>query len=82
MQPTDYQKNVIRTAIPAIVGALSAWATKKGLKLDAETTVLLAPAFTSVYYATIRWAEQKWPKLSWLLGSLPVPKSQSCDSCK
>mgnify|MGYP003334586219 CR=1 len=82
MELSDYQKNVIRTAIPAVVGALSAWAARKGFKLDNETVVLLAPTFTSVYYAVIRWAEQKWPKLSWLLGAFPVVKSQNCDSCK
>jgi membrane protein DedA with SNARE-associated domain len=79
MQPTDYQRNVIRTVVPAVIGALSALAAKRGFKLDAETSAILAPAFTTVYYAAVRWVEVKHPKFSWLLGSLPVPK---CDSCK
>lgn len=69
---SSYAKNVVRTVVPAIVGAVVAYLTK----IAAHIPPAYLPAVTafagSVYYAAVRRAEEKWPKLSWLLGALPV----------
>ena len=71
MTLTNYQKNVIRTAVPSVVGLLLSCATKSQLHLSNDAVVFLTPICTTIYYAAIRSAETRWPKLSWLLGALP-----------
>jgi len=69
---TNYAKNVIRTAVPAVVGAILAWITKATAGLGAQWVGVLTPIFGTAYYAGLRWAETKVPSLSWLLGALPA----------
>lgn len=71
-QVTKYQKNVIRTLVPTVIGSLLTLAVKHGLDLSNETVVALMPVITTLYYSAIRKAEEKWPNLSWLLGAFPA----------
>ena len=71
---TPYLRNVVRTAIPAIIGAVTAYLAKHGLDTSSTTAMAIMPVASTVYYAALRKAEEKWPKLSWLLGAFPVPK--------
>lgn len=71
-QASNYVKNVIRTAVPAVVGAILAWLTKATAGLGAQWIGVLAPVFGTAYYAILRWAETKVPSISWLLGALPA----------
>ena len=72
MKLTKYQKNVIRTLVPTVIGALLTLAAKNGLDLSNGTVVALMPVITTIYYSAIRKAEETWPHLSWLLGALPA----------
>lgn len=71
MALNNYEKNVIRTAVPSAVGLLIALAVKSGLDLSSDTVVIIMPCITTVYYTVIRGLEERFPKLSWLLGALP-----------
>ena len=73
---TPYLRNVIRTAIPAIIGAATAYLAKHGLDTSSTTAMLVMPVATTAYYSAIRKLEEKWPKLSWLIGALPVNAEQ------
>jgi len=57
---------------PAIVGAVVSWVTMKWMTLPAADLAVMTPVATTAYYTAVRMAEEKWPKLSWLLGCLPV----------
>jgi hypothetical protein len=70
---TAIAKNIIRTATPAIVGAVVAWITNRTAHISPATTAIVFPIATTLYYSTIRGLETRYPKLSWLLGALPVP---------
>ena len=70
---TPYLRNTIRTAVPAIVGAATAYLAKHGFDASNTVAMEIMPVATTVYYSLIRWAEERYPKLSWLIGALPVP---------
>ena len=69
---SDYVKNVIRTFVPSVVGAVVAFLTKEWGHVPTYVASLLFPIVTGAYYAAIRYLETKYPSLSWLLGALPV----------
>jgi len=64
-------KNVVRTAIPALVGAAATYVTKISAHIDPSTQMIVFPIATTAYYAAIRLLEEKFPKAGWLLGALP-----------
>jgi hypothetical protein len=68
----DTTRNIIRTAVPAIVGAVASWVTKVSAHLTPTETAIVFPIGTTVYYSIIRTLENKFPKFAWLLGCLPV----------
>ena len=68
----NMDRNICRTAVPAIIGAIVAWVTKEWAKLPANDLMYLTPLATTAYYTAVRLAEEKFPKASWLLGCLPV----------
>lgn len=72
MKLTNYQKNVIRTAVPSVMGLLISLLAQHGLDLSNDSLAYLVPVITTAYYSAIRAAEAKWPNLSWLLGAFPV----------
>lgn len=68
----DFLRSVIRTGVPAAVGALVAWLTRHGVKAD-DTTVTLGIAWVSGvgYYGLARTVETlaKSKRWGWLLGA-------------
>jgi len=63
-----------RAFVAAIVGALLAWGATKWGKFNTGTFAALTPVVSGLYYAAITALEKKFPKLGWLLGTLPQPK--------
>lgn len=74
----DFLISVIRTAVPAAVGAVLAWlASKTGIILDADSSAALTASAVAVavavYYALARALETRWPWLGVLLGRRAKP---------
>lgn len=67
---------VIRTAVPAAVGAAATWAAKRlGVHIDSTGLATSATATVGVaYYLVVGSLEQRWPAIGVLLG---VPSSPS-----
>lgn len=69
--------SIIRTGVPALVGALAAWLLAIGLdvpdELLGEAVAVLSAVATVGYYVLARVVERRWPSLSWLLGSGQQP---------
>lgn len=70
--------SVVRTAVPAIVGALLTWLVGLGVEMDPEfgpaLTSLLFAVFAFVYHLGIRLLETHVsPRFGWLLGSAKQP---------
>ena len=72
----DFVVSVIRTVIPAIVGAAATWLVSvAGVELDtAGLTSALVGAATGLYYALARTLERRWPRFGWLLGYPKAPQ--------
>ena len=68
----DTLRNIIRTATPAVIGAVTSYVTKLSAHLTPSETAIVFPIATTAYYSAIRLLETKFPKFSWLLGALPV----------
>jgi hypothetical protein len=64
-------RNIIRTAVPAVVGAVATYITKLSAHIDPTTQAIIFPIVTTAYFSAIHVLEHKYPKLSWLLGALP-----------
>ena len=69
-------RNIIRTAVPSAVGAVVTYLTKLSAHLTPAELAVVFPVATTLYYSAIRFAETKYPKLSWLLGALPQPTNK------
>ena len=68
----NYQKNIIRTFVPVLVASVVAWITKAEKHLTPADLAIAVPIASTIYYGIVRQLEVKFPKLSWLLGALPV----------
>jgi uncharacterized membrane protein (DUF441 family) len=73
----DLALSYVRTLVPIGVGFLVSWAALAGVNVDESQQTMLISLLTSVitgaYYVVVRWAETRWPKIGWLLGSPKVP---------
>jgi hypothetical protein len=71
---TDLAKSYVRTIVPAVVGAIIAWALHHGHDIhgyEAQLTVVI----TAGYYGLARLLEHYVsPKFGWLLGAATAPK--------
>lgn len=65
-------KNIVRTLVPTVVGVLAAYWTKVSAHLSVDQFAVFMPVASTVYYAVVRLSEERYPRLSWLLGALPV----------
>ena len=65
-------RNIVRTAVPSVVGAVVSIIAKVKANLTPSETAVIFPIATTLYYSLVRTLETKYPKLSWLLGALPV----------
>ncbi len=68
---------LIRTVVPAGVGAVFAWILSAGVEVDpsAQAAVVtgLTAVFTAVYYSGVRLLASRWSWVGWLLGSPSSP---------
>jgi hypothetical protein len=68
---------LVRTIVPTLVGAFSAFLLTAGIELDEETKTAMVVALTGLfaggYYALIRYIATKLPLAGWLLGHPAVP---------
>ena len=73
--------SLLRTFVPSVVGAILGWITSTGIEVDPELkgllTVLLMAGFTGLYYAAVRFVEEKLPWVGILLGYAKSPDSYS-----
>jgi hypothetical protein len=72
MKLSNADRNIIRTAAPAVIGAVVSYITKATQHLTPAETAIIFPIATTAYYTIVRSLEEKFPKASWLLGCLPV----------
>ena len=74
---SDLITSMIRTAVPAIVGALTSYLTIAGINMPESVeewfSSVLFFVFTFGYYIIVRLLENKYPKLGWLLGNPTKP---------
>lgn len=75
MKLTAVDRNIVRTAVPSIIGAVVTWVTKASAHLTPTELAVVFPVATTAYYTVIRTLETKYPNLGWLLGALPQPKA-------
>ena len=73
----DYLVSLIRTWVPAGIGALAAWGATYGVEIStgeqAGLVAGLTAASTATYYALVRAGENRFPWLGYLLGSKRTP---------
>lgn len=74
----DYFLSLIRTAVPAGIGAVVSYlAVKHGIVvpegLSTEATIWLTGLVITGYYAIVRALEKRWPKVGILLGAARKP---------
>jgi hypothetical protein len=72
MKLSNADRNIIRTAAPAVIGAVVSYLAKLSAHLTPAETAVVFPVATTAYYTAVRSLEAHFPKLSWLLGCLPV----------
>lgn len=74
---SNYLTSLIRTGVPAIVGAALSWLALRGLDVPAGDRESITAAATVVvllaYYAAVRALEHRWPRLGVLLGKPTAP---------
>lgn len=74
---SQYIISVIRTWVPIIVGSFIGWLVSLGVEVpeNAQNALILAIGGIAigVYYAVIRWLEQKFPNIGVLLGYVKQP---------
>jgi len=68
---TPVARNIVRTAAPAVAGAVVTFITKATAHVSPGVMAVVFPIATTAYYSAVRFAEKKYPKLGWLLGVLP-----------
>lgn len=73
--------SLARTFIPAVVGSILGWFATSGLQVDPALegllTVVFMAGFTGLYYAAVRFVEEKFPWVGILLGYAKSPDSYS-----
>lgn len=74
---TDLVPALIRTYVPIGVAVLVTWLASVGVIVPDEVSATLASAIGglagAIYYAAVRWAEARWPKVGVMLGSTKTP---------
>lgn len=72
----DKTPALVRTIVPIVVGALAAWLLQVlGITLPLEpATEAVTAILAGLYYAAVRWLEDKFPAAGLLLGSARKPE--------
>ncbi len=70
----DTVVSIIRTFVPAAVGAVITFLAANGIDVDAEAfEAVLFPVVTGVYYIAARALAEAFPAAGWLLGYPAAP---------
>jgi len=74
----NYLLSLLRTAVPAAIGALLSWlAVEHGIVvpegLSNEATIWLTGGVVTLYYGIVRALEKRWPRIGILLGAARKP---------
>jgi hypothetical protein len=72
---TTVVRTALRGAVSTIVTGLLAWAAVKIGHFHGAAWGEITAIGSPIYFAVILSLEAKYPKLGWLLGLLPQPKS-------
>jgi len=72
---TTEVRSSFRALVAAVVGSVVAWLVSKWGSFHAGTFATLVPVASGLYYTAVAQLEKKYPKLGWLLGTLPQPKT-------
>jgi len=72
---TTEVRSSFRALVAAVVGSVVAWLVSKWGSFHAGTFATLTPVAAGLYYTAVAQLEKKYPKLGWLLGTLPQPKT-------
>lgn len=72
---TTRVRSVIRTLVSGAVGFVGSYFYSKWAHFNTGQFAGLGLATTAFYNAAIQWAETRFPRLGWLLGVLPQPKT-------
>lgn len=69
---------LVRTLIPAVVGAVATYFAAQGIEIDAEAVEQaleagLVPIIGGLYYVVVRALEERWPWAGYLLGVASKP---------
>lgn len=75
---SDYIASIIRTWVPVVVGLAAGWLAREwGFVIDedsqAQAVAMFSAAATGLWYALVRFVEQKFPQVGWLLGLAKAP---------
>ena len=74
---SDFLVSLIRTWVPAAVGAVIAYLVSLGVEFSQEEEGAIATAvvvlFVAVYYGLARALESRWPAFGYLLGVAKQP---------
>ena len=74
LTPPDLGTSVLRTAVPYATAGIVAYLAKNGMTVDgAAINVPVTFAVGTVWYTAVRFLENKWPSLGWLLGTPKAP---------
>ncbi len=66
--------SIIRTFVPIIVGVIGGWVIRLGIDIDGITiNTYVTAAVGAAYYAIVRFAETRNPRIGVLLGSRKTP---------
>lgn len=79
MKISDWLASLIRTVVPSGIGVAITWlCTELNIIVDEDTQGQIIGGFTglaiSIYYGAIRWAEERWAWVGWLLGLAKTPE--------
>jgi hypothetical protein len=71
---SDALIGLVRTIIPALVGACLAWLIAAQFSHDPELSIALMVMCTALYYGVVTMLERRLsPRIGWLLGYPSVP---------
>lgn len=71
---TNLNASLVRTLVPAVVGAVATILLKLGIHITGDLTPIVAPALGYLYYVAVRILEHfKSSKWGWLLGKATAP---------
>jgi len=69
---TNMDRNICRTMVPVIIGAVVAYVVKMWMKMPPNDLAILTPLATTIYYGIVRGLEERFPRAGWFLGCLPM----------